>query len=156
MVLTLRRPKGLDLLLTALCDLIKVKGENEMNIQEHKITNIRFSFDGIQGYHANYGAGSEGRDYVMMGLGRTYGEALNDAMEMLAESTDIDLGYFSDPSEAIEKAFDRAAAEAGIDPESTAEVDAMDSELEGEDDADEEFSMVGLVLWFDAEEVNNA
>ena len=124
-----------------------------MKIQkQHKLSNIRFAFDGIGGYHHSYGAGSEDQDVVAMGYGRTYGEALDSAMEYLAESTsyDIDLGYFSDPSTQIERAFDRAAAEAGIDPESTAEVDAF----EFDDEVDDEVAEVGLVMWFDMEEVD--
>ena len=123
-----------------------------MKIQkQYKLSDIRFAFDGIGGYHHSYGAGSEDRDVVVMGYGRTYGEALDSAMEYLAESTsyDIDFGYFSDPSTQIEQAFSREAERLGIDPESTAEVDALEFEAE----VDDEVAEVALVVWFDAEEV---
>lgn len=132
-----------------------------MNTNTQQITNIRFDFDGVQGFAATHGISGHLLVGAAFGLGGTYAEALDDALEMLAEYTGLDFGYHSELTDQIEKAFDRRASELDIDPQDGRLVDEVVQEMVKDSGLDEDafwsqiddIPQVGLVVRFDVEEV---
>lgn len=89
---------------------------------------IEIIFDGIEGFHATYGA-SDGApsdcDLGGMGFGNTYAEALSDCLTYLADVSDeIDLGFDSELSCRVEALASSQAKRLGIDMDSDEDVES--------------------------------
>lgn len=91
---------------------------------------IEVFFDGIEGHTHTYGGAHSGCDLGGMGYGRTYQEAVDDALEFLAENEyGIDFSDHSDTSDAVWAEVKRSADKLGIDLTSEQEVEEMEAEL---------------------------
>jgi hypothetical protein len=91
---------------------------------------IEVFFDGIEGHTHTYGGAHSDCDLGGMGYGRTYQEAVDDALEFLADGPDqIDLGHNTETTDAVWSEVKRRAAELAIDITSEQEVEQMEAEL---------------------------
>ena len=91
---------------------------------------IEVFFDGIDGHTHTCGGAHSDCDLGGMGYGRTYQEAVDDALHFLADSEDsIDLGHNTETTDAVWAEVKRRAAELNIDLASEQEVEQMEAEL---------------------------
>jgi hypothetical protein len=91
---------------------------------------IEVFFDGIEGHTHTYGSAHSDCDLGGMGYGRSYQEAVDDALEFLADGPDqIDLGHNTETTDAVWSEVKRRAAELAIDITSEQEVEQMEAEL---------------------------
>ena len=79
---------------------------------------VRFSFDGVQGVYDDL---DDAELVDAAGYGSTYREALEMALDLLLGDPEGEYDHIQ--PDQIRQAFERAAAAAGIDPDSTEEVD---------------------------------
>lgn len=112
---------------------------------------VEVELDGIGGFYASYGFSELDGSVAALGLGNTYGEALEDALDQLAERReDLEIGYACDIAEAAEDAAAAAAAVQCTNLRSQELVDEAWEELRAEgheigDDIDD-IPQVGLLV----------
>ena len=91
---------------------------------------IEVFFDGIEGHTHTYGGAQSDCDLGDMGYGRSYNEAVDDALMWLANCDDrIDLDYDTPTTDAVWAEVKRRAAELDIDLASEQEVEQMEADL---------------------------
>lgn len=101
-----------------------------MTTNAPKTQRIEVFFDGIEGHTHTYGGAHSDCELGGMGYGRSYQEAVDDALEWLANCEEgIDLGHHSDTTDAVWAEVKRRAEELDIDLASESEVEQVESEL---------------------------